>query len=99
MVDDLIHREVLIRELLLLRKIIIQCRSQLRGTAVEHSRTVQYPLLLRDVVIPNATGVGIDTGKQLPVNGDIFIRRETKGTLRKQRSNPCGYLVGLLSTI
>ena len=35
MVDDFIHRKVLIRELLLLRKIIVQCRPQLRGAAVE----------------------------------------------------------------
>ena len=40
MVDDFIHRKVLIRELLLLRKIIVQCRPQLRGSAVEYSRAI-----------------------------------------------------------
>ena len=40
MVDDFIHRKVLIRELLLLRKIIVQCRPQLRGAAVEYSRAI-----------------------------------------------------------
>jgi len=75
MMDDLIHREILIGELLLFGEIIIQCRLQLRGAAVEHSRTVQYPLLLRDVVIPNATSVGIDTSKQI-LSGTIELSKE-----------------------
>ena len=73
MVDDFIHRKVLIRELLLLRKIIVQCRPQLRGAAVEYSRAIKDPFLLRDVVIPDTSGVGIDTGKQLSVNSKGFF--------------------------
>ena len=99
MVDDLIHREILIGKLLLLREIIVKCCSKLRSAAVEYSRAIQHPLLLCDVIIPNASGMRIDSGEQLPVDGDIFIRCKTKGTFRKKRGYPCGNLIGLLSTI
>jgi len=53
MMDDLIHREILIEELLLFGEIIIQCCSRLRGTTVEHSRTRQmhHPINDMDAIV------------------------------------------------
>ena len=99
MVDDFVHREILIGKLLLFREIIVKCCPNLRSAAIKHGRSGEYPFPLRDVVIPDASGMRIDASEQLPVDGDIFIRRKTKGTLGKKCGNPCGNLIGLLSTI
>ena len=81
--DRLIHRQPTIGEFSLFREIIIQCGPQLRGTAVQHGSTVKDPFLLRDIVIADPPGMGIDTGEQLSVNGDILIRRKAECLLGK----------------
>ena len=98
-VDDLIHREIFIGKLLLLREIIVERRTQLRGAAIKHGRTIEHPFFLRHVVIPNAPGMRINAGKQLPVNGKILVRRKAEGTFGKKRGDPCGHLVGLLGAV
>ena len=97
--DDLIHREVLIGKLLLLREVIFQSRPQLRGTAIEDGRAIQHPFFLRDVVIPNAACVRINAGEQLSVNGKILIRCEAERSLGQERSDSGRDLVGLLRMV
>ena len=81
MMYDLIHRKVSVRELLLLRKVIIQRCPQLRGATVEHGCSIQHPFPLCDVVITDMSCMRIDAGKQLPVNGNILIGCKTKCAL------------------
>ena len=78
MTDDLIHGKVFIRELFFLGKIIVQCRTQFRGASIEHGCPVRHPFLFCDIVITDAPGMGIDAGKQPPVDGDILVRPELK---------------------
>ena len=46
MMNDFIHRKILIREIPLFRKIVIQCILQLRSATVKYRSAVKHPFLL-----------------------------------------------------
>ena len=97
--DDPVHRKALIGKLLLLRQVVIQSRHELRSAAIEHGRAVQHPFLLRDIVIPDVARVRIDACEQLPVNGEIRVRREAERSFGQERSDSGRDLVGLLRAV
>ena len=97
--DDFIHREILIRKLLFLREIIFQRCSKFRGATVKNGRSGEYPFILRDVVISNASGMRINAGEQFPVNREILIRRKAKGTFGENHGNSSRNLIGLFRTV
>ena len=97
--DDLVHRKILIRELLLLRKIIIQRCPKLRSTAIEHGLAIKHPLLLRDIIIPNTACMRIDPGEQFSMDRKILVRRKAESTFGEKCCDPRGNLVRLLCAV
>ena len=82
--DDFIHGKIAIGKIFFFGKIVNQSWSQLRSAAINHCLPIKHPFLFRNIIIPDTPCMRIDTGKQLSVDGNIFIRSKTESLLRQK---------------
>ena len=85
--NDFIHRKILIREIPLFRKIVIQCILQLRSATVKYRSAVKHPFLFGNVVITNLSRKFEYPVEDPPMNRCQPDKCKSKGFLGKKSAD------------
>ena len=70
MLNDFVHRQTIVIELLFLLDVIIQSHSQVLPATIEYGVTTQHPLFLGDAIVAQFASVFEHTFEDTPMDGD-----------------------------
>ena len=88
MMNDLVHRETVVRKRLVLGQIVFKRRSQFLPAAVYYCVVVEYPFIFFDIIISDLSRVRVYTLEQPTMNRQILCRRKGKSLFLKKMGNP-----------